>query len=170
VKIYTRTGDQGETSLFTGQRVRKDALRVETYGTVDEIGSALALARALCANPHVKETVYELQKMLMLLMADLASVGAAEKHVGMEQVKALERMIDRFDAELPPLKNFIVPGDTPGAAALDLARTVARRAERQLWRLSREEAVDSQAMIVLNRLSDLCFVLSRAETINCQRG
>lgn len=163
MKIYTKSGDAGETSLFTGERLAKDSLRVEAYGVIDEADSALGMARATAANVKVREAVYQLQKLLWGLMADIASIGA-EPRITEKQVAILEEMIDSFDAQLPPLTEFIVPGETVGAAALDVARTVTRRAERQLWRLSREEEVDEQALVFLNRLSDLCFVLARVET------
>lgn len=162
MKVYTKTGDQGKTGLLTGERVDKDSLRVEAYGSVDEITSALGLARAACRNRQVCETVYELQKLLMLVMADLASTGETA-YVTTEKIAQLEELIDRFDGQLPPLACFIIPGDTPGAAALDLARTTTRRAERNVLRLAKEEAVNTSVAIALNRLSDLCFVLSRAE-------
>lgn len=166
-KVYTKTGDKGTTGLLSGERIKKTSVRVEAYGTVDEVNSALGLARANCTKPAVKEAIFKLQKLLMLIMADLASTGSHESYVTAEHVTTLEQMIDEFDAKLPPLKNFIVPGDTPGAAALDLARTVTRRAERQTLRLKEQEgeaAINEQLLISLNRLSDLCFVMSRFET------
>lgn len=162
MKVYTKTGDKGTTGLLTGERIDKDNIRVEAYGTVDEINSALGMARALSVKPDVKETIYKLQKFLMLLMADLAS-SSDSHYVTIEHVKVLEQTIDEFDEKLPPLKEFVIPGDSPGAAALDLARTITRRAERQLLRLARQEKVDEALLIALNRLSDLCFVLSRYE-------
>ena len=168
-KVYTKTGDKGTTGLLTGERVKKSSARVEAYGTVDEINSALGLARANSSQPAVKEAVLKLQKMLMLLMADLANSGEQEYYITAEHVAALEQMIDEFDAKLPPLQCFIIPGDTPGAAALDLARTVTRRAERQTLRFKEAEPatqVAEELLVCLNRLSDLCFVLSRFEAEN----
>jgi cob(I)alamin adenosyltransferase len=168
-KVYTKTGDKGTTGLLTGERVKKTGARVEAYGSVDEINSALGLARANCINPKVKEAVFKLQKLLMLFMADLASAGGEKPYVTADHVTALEQMIDEFDAGLPPLKSFVIPGDTPGAAALDLARTVTRRAERQTLRFKEQETevqINEQLLICLNRLSDLCFVLSRFEADN----
>lgn len=166
-KVYTKTGDKGTTGLLTGERIKKTSVRVEAYGTIDEVNSALGLARANSTKPEVKETIFKLQKLLMLVMADLASTGNKDHYVTSEHVAALEQMIDEFDAKLPPLKNFIVPGDTFGAAALDLARTVTRRAERQTLRLKEQEVdtdINEHLLISLNRLSDLCFVLSRFES------
>ncbi|HEY3426618.1 MAG TPA: cob(I)yrinic acid a,c-diamide adenosyltransferase, partial [Negativicutes bacterium] len=160
MKIYTKTGDKGTTGLLTGERIEKDSLRVEAYGTVDEINSAFGLARAWCANPEVGETVLTLQKLLMSVMAELASIDHGTSYITAEHIKMMEQTIDRFDRMLPPLKEFIMPGGKAGAAGLDLARTVTRRAERQILRLSRIEKVSEDLLIVLNRLSDLCFVLA----------
>ncbi|HWR29912.1 MAG TPA: cob(I)yrinic acid a,c-diamide adenosyltransferase [Negativicutes bacterium] len=164
MKIYTKTGDKGTTGLYTGQRIDKDSLRVEAYGTVDEINSALGMARAWVRNDEVRDTILELQKILMQrVMSDLASIGAAS-YTTEQDVVRLEGMIDSFTNRMEPLNHFIIPGDNSGAAALDVARTTTRRAERQLWRLSRQEQIDGVLIVVLNRLSDLCFTLSRAET------
>ena len=164
MKIYTKTGDKGTTGLYTGQRVDKDSLRVEAYGNVDEINSALGMARAHVKNDEVRRTILELQKLLMQrVMSDLASVGQESAYTSAKDVTWLEELIDGFTAQLAPLNRFIVPGDNPGAAALDVARTTTRRAERQLWRLFRQEKIDENLIVVLNRLSDLCFTLSRIE-------
>ncbi len=164
MKIYTKTGDQGTTGLYTGQRVQKDSLRVEAYGNVDEINSALGMARAMAKNEEVQTTILELQKLLMQrVMSDLASMGAVS-YTTEQDVARLEELIDIFTNRMAPLNHFIIPGENVGAAALDVARTTTRRAERQLWRLSRQEKIDGVLIVVLNRLSDLCFTLSRAET------
>ena len=164
MKVYTKTGDKGTTGLFSGERVEKDSLRVEAYGTVDEIMSALGLARAFSAQSAVKESILGLQKNLMMLMADVASTNPAHRYVNEASIAALEAEIDRYEALLAPLTNFIVPGATPAAAALDVARTTTRRAERAVIRLARQEAVNPHVQIALNRLSDFCFVLSRVES------
>ena len=164
MKIYTKTGDKGTTGLYTGQRVDKDSLRVEAYGNIDEINSALGMARALANKAAISSSILVLQKMLMRVMADVASVGSGGNNVTQEDITKLEEMIDEFDKKLQPLNRFIIPGDNAGAAALDIARTTTRRAERQLWRLSRTESVDEQLIVVLNRLSDLCFTMSRIES------
>lgn len=163
MKVYTKTGDKGTTSLLTGERVDKDSQRVEAYGTVDEITSVLGLARALCKRPEVTETILKLQQLLMMVMAQLASKGNTASYITSNHVDLLERSIDSFEEKLPPLKEFLIPGDTPGAAALDMARTITRRAERQVLRLAKSEPVDDAVIITLNRLSDLCFVLMRFE-------
>lgn len=165
MKIYTKTGDKGTTGLYTGQRVDKDSLRVEAYGNVDEINSSLGMARAQVQNAEVRRTILELQKLLMQkVMSDLASLDREVSYTTAADIAWLEGMIDSFTGKLAPLNHFIVPGDSLGAAALDVARTTTRRAERQVWRLSRQEKIDENLIVALNRLSDLCFTLSRIET------
>lgn len=166
MSVYTKTGDKGTTGLFTGERVDKDCVRVEAYGNVDEINSALGLARAWCNKKEICEELFNLQKLLMLIMAELASLNADVEYVTAEHIQQLEQTIDRFDKQLPPLSSFLIPGETKGGAFLDMARTTIRRAERQVWRLSKSEAVNEKLIIVLNRLSDLCFVLMRFEEQN----
>lgn len=164
MKIYTKTGDKGMTGLFTGERVPKDSLRVECYGTVDETEAALGLARSLCEWEDVQKSIYTVQKFLWSLMAELASSGEHTGRITAEQVAELERMIDSYQEKLPPLNHFIVSGDNRGSAALNMARTVARRAERLTLTLSRQEPVGEAVLVALNRLSDLCFILARAES------
>lgn len=162
MSIYTKTGDTGETGLYTGERVRKSSLRVAVYGTVDELDSVLGLARAFVAKAEVRERVLALQKKLPALMADLAS-RAQEAMIAEADVAALEQAMDELEGRLPPLTSFLVPGDTQGGAALDHARTVTRRAERLFCRLSEEEEVHDTDRRYLNRLSDYCFLLMRLE-------
>ena len=162
--VYTRTGDKGTTGLYTGERVPKQSLRVEAYGTVDEITSALGLARAQATREDVKETILNVQKLLMSVMADIASLNLPEPYIKEEHVKLFESTIDKFDALLQPLNHFIIPGDTVAAAALDIARTTTPRAERCLLRLAETEEVNPNVLICLNRLSDLCFILGRVES------
>lgn len=161
--VYTRTGDKGTTGLLSGERVPKHSLRVEAYGSIDEINSALGLARASAAREDVKETIYKVQQLLMSLMADVASLNLPEPYITHEHVAILEGTIDTFDAMLKPLARFIIPGDTQGAAALDLARTVTRRAERACLRVAEKEEINENVLVCLNRISDLCFILSRVE-------
>ena len=131
---------------------------------MDEINSARGMSRVWAKNAEVRDTILELQKLLMQkIMSDLASIGATP-YTTTQDVTRLEELIDSFTQKMKPLNHFIIPGDNPGAAALDLARTTARRAERQLWRLSRQEKVDEILIVAVNRLSDLCFTLARAET------
>ena len=162
MSVYTKTGDKGTTSLYTGQRVAKNSLRVKAYGTVDEVSSALGLARAFCQNQQVKEICLNLQKTNMQLMTDLASVGQ-ETIVNEDMITNLERIIDDIDAKLPPMTSFLLAGESQGGAFLDLARTVCRRAERILWDLLANELVSDTDIRYLNRLSDLCFMLMRLE-------
>lgn len=165
MKVYTKTGDTGTTGLYTGERVEKDSVRVEAYGSIDEVNSALGMARAWAMHEAVRNTLLDLQKLLMRVMADVASLGAdSSRRVSEADITKLEVWIDEYSARLAPLTHFIIPGDTKAAAALDLARTTTRRAERNLWRLARREKIAEAALIVLNRVSDLCFVLSRVET------
>ncbi|MEN6567804.1 MAG: cob(I)yrinic acid a,c-diamide adenosyltransferase [Veillonellales bacterium] len=163
MKVYTKTGDKGTTGLLTGERIAKDSVRVDAYGTVDEINSALGLARAWCKKEAVGDTLFKLQKLLMLLMADLASINSEPSYITAEHIVILEQTIDQYAAGLPELRGFVTPGENAGSAALDLARTVTRRAERRVLELARTERINENLLIVLNRLSDLCFVLARAE-------
>lgn len=162
MSIYTKTGDAGETGLYTGERVKKSSLRVAVYGTVDEIDSVLGLARALAAKEETKQRVLALQEKLPALMADLASLGA-EARIREEDVQALEQAMDGLEQRLPPLTAFLIPGATPGGAALDHARTVTRRTERLFCRLAEEAPVHDTDRRYLNRLSDYCFLLMRLE-------
>ena len=140
--VYTRTGDKGMTGLYTGERVSKCSPRVEAYGTLDEITSALGLARSLVKRTDVRETIFEVQKLMMSMMADVASLNLPQPYITEEHVKKFEATIDKYDALLEPLSHFLIPGANPGAAALDMARTTTRRAERQLLRLNEEEPVN----------------------------
>lgn len=169
MRIYTRTGDEGETSLFGGQRVQKDAPRVEAYGVIDELNAALGLARSLLNDTEMAGLLECLQRDLFVLGTDLATPhdpDRPEPRRAVERVSAraawsLERIIDRDWGELEPLNRFILPGGTLAASALHLARTICRRAERRVATLAREEPINDQILIYLNRLSDLLFVLAR---------
>ena len=162
-KVYTRTGDRGKTSLYTGERVSKDSLRVEAYGSVDEADSVLGQARAFAVHENVKSTIYKLQEDLWMLMADVASVGN-EPNIKPEDVTELERLIDSYTESLQPLDHFLVPGETKSESFLNAARSVVRRAERAMWRLNESEPVNEVDIRYLNRLSDLCFTLGRYES------
>ena len=162
-KVYTRTGDRGKTSLYTGERVSKDSLRVEAYGSVDEADSVLGQARAFAVHENVKSTIYKLQKDLWMLMADVASVGN-EPNIKPEDVTELERLIDSYTESLQPLDHVLVPGETKSESFLNAARSVVRRAERAMWRLNESEPVNEVDIRYLNRLSDLCFTLGRYES------
>ena len=167
MKIYTKTGDDGTTGLFGGERVPKHSVRIEAYGTVDELNSSLGVARALGELPSdLDRVILELQETLFVLGADLATpLGSNSKavapRIGATDVRSLEALIDKYELQLQPLTKFILPGGSTGAALLQLSRTIARRAERLLVALSESELVGAQELIYLNRLSDLLFVLAR---------
>ena len=173
-KVYTRTGDQGQTSLASGDRVSKASLRVSAYGAVDELNSFLGLARTKIAGADPRQAgtglqplLEEIQNHLFVLGADLAAPLAAAgqpdpiRRISPAEVETLEKAIDRHNETLPPLKEFILPAGNEAGALLHVARAVARRAERETVRLAQTEDINPQAMTYLNRLSDLLFVLAR---------
>jgi cob(I)alamin adenosyltransferase len=174
MKIYTKTGDGGETGLFGGGRVKKSDLRVEAYGDVDEVNAHLGWALTLLANHPLGREIEEIQADLFTLGADLATVPAAAAmstramRLAPQRAARLEELIDRWESETTPLKHFILPGGSPGGAALQVCRAVCRRAERSVVRLSLAESVNPDAVVYLNRLSDLLFVLSR--WVNAREG
>jgi cob(I)alamin adenosyltransferase len=163
-RIYTRGGDTGETSLGDGARVSKLDARIAAYGTVDEVNAAVGLVLAVECPEPVRDVLTRVQNELFDLGADLAVPAELEARlrVTSEQVDALERDCDRFNAELPDLKSFVLPGGSDAAARLHLARTVCRRAEREALAASRAYAVNPVVLVYLNRLSDLFFILARA--------
>ena len=158
-KIYTKTGDDGTTGLGDGTRVPKDSARVGAYGTVDELNSAIGIVLAQEIPAPIREALTQIQHDLFDLGGELCIPGMAMVHEA--DVERLEQTLDGFNADLPPLKDFILPGGGMAAACCHLARTVCRRAEREVVTLSRSETVRSEAVRYLNRLSDLLFVLSR---------
>ena len=166
MKIYTKTGDTGETSLFDNTRVSKADARVDAYGEVDELNACLGVARAGGVDEEIGALIESLQKDLFALGARLADpsvriAARVEKVViGSEAVERLELTIDRLEATLPPLRRFILPGGSPAGAALHLARTICRRAERRVIGLG-SNAVDPILLVYMNRLSDLLFVMAR---------
>ena len=177
MKIYTKTGDAGETGLFGGGRVPKDDPRVRAYGDVDEVNAAIGLAAALDPADVLSAALQTIQRDLFTIGAELATPNLAKMDkvrarsgapIGTAEVGALEDLIDAHEAKLPPLKNFILPGGTPKAAAFHLARTTCRRAERSVVALARDQQINPTIMQYLNRLSDLLFVLARA--VNQQAG
>jgi cob(I)alamin adenosyltransferase len=172
-KIYTRTGDDGTTSLGGGQRVRKDSLRVTAYGTVDELNSAIGLALAHGLSPRLMEILPLIQNELFHLGTDLSFLEEDKAKHPLPQIEErhiakLEQLIDEFNAIVGPLQNFILPGGSIGAAHLHLARSICRRAERRVGALAQAEPIGAWAAPYLNRLSDLLFVAARYE--NQQRG
>ncbi|MBZ5638943.1 MAG: cob(I)yrinic acid a,c-diamide adenosyltransferase [Acidobacteriia bacterium] len=169
-KIYTRSGDGGTTRLAGGQQVLKDAKRVDAYGTVDELNSAIGMALALGLDPAVAAEVHAIQNDLFHLGAEL-SVREEDRarvpgpRIGPRHVETLERHLDRMTEELGPLANFVLPGGSPGGAQLHVARTICRRAERLLVALAREEAIGPHVLPYLNRLSDALFAMARLENL-----
>ena len=167
MKIYTKTGDDGTTGLYGGGRVRKDDIRIEACGAVDELNAAVGVARAEASPREIDELLAQIQNELFDLGAELATRRPAAERLatlGEREIAALESAIDRFDAGLTPLKTFILPGGSRRAALLHHARTICRRAERRVITLAAEatEDVSPQLVFYLNRLSDLLFVLARA--------
>jgi len=174
-KIYTRTGDRGDTGLFGGRRVRKNDLRVEAYGAVDELNAVLGAARSQEPDSEIGELLRSIQDDLLSVGADLATPNAEDEHRGKitiqriapQKTDALEPIIDRFESVLAPLQNFILPGGHPVASNLHLARTVCRRAERCCVTLADhieqagEQPINAEVIRYLNRLSDLLFVMAR---------
>jgi len=167
MKIYTKTGDDGQTGLFGGPRVRKDDVRIEAYGTVDELNAALGLARCQPLPPEIDQCLLRVQSELFSVGAELATPDP-QKHgtalIGQRQIAALETAIDQLEATLPALRNFILPGGSPGAAHLHLARGICRRAERRVVTLASQPqaSVSHQIIHYLNRLGDYLFVAARA--------
>lgn len=169
MKIYTKTGDLGETGLFGGERVSKDSLRIEAYGTVDELNSILGIAVADVTGNGVKELLQDIQNRLFNLGSDLATPDTEKNkklniaRVPDEYISSIEQAIDFYNDKMPELRYFILPGGSRGAAYLHLARTVCRRAERRVVALNMGEEINKNIVIFLNRLSDLFFVLARYE-------
>jgi cob(I)alamin adenosyltransferase len=167
MKIYTKTGDDGTTGLFGGARVKKASLRVEAYGTVDELNAVIGLARTMSLDAQTDAVLDEVQTELFTIGAELACVPGKEDKLGMHLIDAddaamLERAIDDAEIGLPPLKNFVLPGGSVQSARLHLARTVCRRAERAV--LAMDDAPPREEVVIyLNRLSDLLFTLARKE-------
>jgi cob(I)alamin adenosyltransferase len=166
MKIYTKTGDDGTTGLFGGARVDKDSARVEAYGTIDELNSAIGVVRAEAPPPDVERALARIQELLFVVGSELATVAGKEDKlpmplVSLEHVSELESLMDQMDASLPPLTAFVLPGGTKAAAALHLARTVCRRAERRVLAASRTSPVRREVAVYLNRLSDYLFVAAR---------
>jgi cob(I)alamin adenosyltransferase len=166
VKIYTKTGDDGTTGLFGGGRVEKDGARVEAYGTVDELNAIIGTARAEKPDAALDSVLRGIQENLFVIGAELATASGNEgklrmRLVGHDDVAGLERAIDEMETSLEPLRSFVLPGGTSEAAALHLARTVCRRAERRVLSARRSEPVRDEIVVYLNRLSDYLFVAAR---------
>ena len=168
MKIYTKTGDTGETGLYGGIRVSKDSMRIEACGTVDELNACIGLVRSQSPDAEVDAILHRIQNELFDIGADLATLEthpkAANLRIPPTLTPELEKEIDRYEDQLPALKNFILPGGSACGATIHLARTVCRRAERCVVRLAETETANPEVRIYLNRLSDLLFVLAR--TVN----
>jgi cob(I)alamin adenosyltransferase len=174
VKIYTKSGDHGETGLFGGPRVPKSDARVEAYGEVDELNAAVGAARAIVEDPEIDLHLARVQHELFCVGAELATPHDAKARSAIPPIDAawtarLEGAIDAWDAALPPLRQFVLPGGTRTAAALHLARCVCRRAERRVVALAVEVEVAPEALAYLNRLSDFLFVAARVANQRAQR-
>ncbi len=169
MKIYTKTGDKGETGLLGGERVSKDNIRICAYGTVDELNSFIGLAITEIKSEEVKNILIDIQNKLFVVGSDLATPDNDKnkklniKRTSEEFITKAENDIDLISDKLEPLRNFILPGGSKGAALLHICRTVARRAEREVVQLKNLDYISDNIVIFLNRLSDLFFVLSRYE-------
>jgi cob(I)alamin adenosyltransferase len=166
MKIYTKKGDQGTTSLFGGANIGKNSLRIKAYGTVDELNSILGIVLTHPLSERGETILKELQNQLFVLGADLATLPSKKTkidRIGQKEIKQLEDWIDELDEQLPSLTAFILPGGAPAGATLHQARTVCRRAERHTVALKLENPVSDETIIYLNRLSDLLFVMARFE-------
>jgi cob(I)alamin adenosyltransferase len=163
-RIYTRTGDDGTTDLIGRQRVPKDSLFIETVGALDELNAHFGVVRSYSLPDSVDSALQSVQEQLFIISAEIATPAGIENKsakIEDEDIRNLEGLIDTYEASLTPLQQFILPGGAPAGAQMHLARTVARRAERQCVALSRSIQVDPLILRYLNRLSDLCFVLAR---------
>lgn len=174
-RVYTRTGDDGSTALGGGQRVPKDSLRIEAYGTVDELNSVLGVAVAMGLAEPLQEPIFTVQQVLFNLGSDLCILESDKERLPVPRieprhVEQLERWMDAWNAELEPLRSFILPGGDPAAAQLHVARTVCRRAERRVIALSRQEAIGPHVIPYLNRLGDFLFVAARYQAKLSGRG
>jgi cob(I)alamin adenosyltransferase len=175
VKIYTKTGDGGDTGLFGGPRVRKNAHRVEAYGEVDELNAAIGAVRAIVEDPELERHLARIQDELFCVGAELATPHGAKARSAIPEVEPrwierLEAAIDGWDTELPPLRQFVLPGGTRTAAALHLARCVCRRAERRVVTLASEAELAPATLAYLNRLSDFLFVAARIANLRAGRA
>lgn len=163
MKIYTKTGDDGNTGLQGNLRIGKSHPRIKAYGTVDETNAALGIVLSNSIDDDISEILTDVQNDLFLVGADLSNpnLNDSKNRVSLEMIEKLESLIDKFESELPPLTNFILPGGVPAAAQVHYVRTVARRAEASVVNLSERDEINSNCIRYLNRLSDFLFVLGR---------
>jgi len=163
MSIVTKTGDEGSTGLWSGERIGKDSLRVEAYGTIDELSSALGMARHVCSQENVLSSIELIQRLLFRVAGELASISKPfDRPIAGEDERLIEEKTKEIEAHIP-LRGFVILGMTQGSAALDLARTIARRAERRVVELSRTEPVSRDLMHTLDRLSGFIYMLAREE-------
>jgi cob(I)alamin adenosyltransferase len=163
MRIYTRTGDAGQTGLFDGTRVAKDDVRIEAFGQIDELNSVLGLLRCEPLAPPTEAELVRIQNDLFAIGSDLATPGGRKSEAMLDgRIRDHERLMDEHTAALPPLKAFILPGGSREAALCHLGRAVCRRAERVCWAMHRQHPISPKILIYLNRLSDLLFTLARA--------
>ena len=169
MKIYTKTGDEGETGLFGGERVKKYSRRINAYGTIDELNSFIGMAVIESGSDEVKKVLLDIQNKLFVVGSDLATPQTEKNEklkimrIPESYIYETEKLIDEFDSRLETLKNFILPGGSKGAALLHVCRTISRRAEREVANLQESEMVNKNILVYLNRIADLFFVLSRFE-------
>lgn len=167
MSIYTRTGDKGETRLFGGSRINKDSLRVDCYGTIDELNSMIGVAYSIVSNEDIKKELRNIQKRLFVLGAQLASDDNGKEKlddkISQSDVDYLENIIDKYEAQVGRQKSFVLPGENTSSSVLHVARTIVRRAERLIIALDRETNIDEVLRKYLNRLSDVLFIMARAE-------
>ncbi len=172
MKIYTKFGDTGETALYGGTRIGKDAPRIEAIGTVDELNAYIGYAQVLIDDPDLSELIVRIQNHLFAVGADLATLEthtkAAEFRISQDFTVEMETTIDTLSAELPPLTNFILPGGCAAGAILHIARVICRRSERRVVHLAQETEINPEIIQSLNRLSDLLFVLARTVNFRAQ--
>jgi cob(I)alamin adenosyltransferase len=163
MKIYTKTGDKGETSLYDGKRVKKDEIRVESYGTVDELNSSIGFARHFVDDEEINAILLRIQRELFDVAGELATTDRDKfpEKIDETHVKALETIIDDYLERIDKMDAFIIPGSNKAAASLHVARTICRRAERRILKLSREEEVSEWLMKYVNRLSDTLYAMAR---------
>ncbi len=163
MKIYTKTGDKGDTGLQGGKRISKSSDRIRAYGNVDEVNSVLGLVLSNKIDRDVEELLKKIQNELFVLGSDLSNLDMDDKQnrISKNMIEELEKKIDEYEKELPPLSNFILPGGADSASLVHLARTVTRRAETNVVTLSKTEKINTECQVYLNRLSDLFFVIAR---------
>lgn len=163
MKIYTKTGDRGQTGLYDGTRIDKDSIRVESYGTIDELDSSLGFARNFIEDDEVVNIIYKIQRELFDVASELATLDATKisKKISEENIEYLENIIDSFIEKIPRVDKFIIPGSNKACASLHVARTICRRAERRILTLSKHEEVNPLLIKYVNRLSDCIYSMAR---------